>query len=273
MPWSRLVSVGDSFTEGMVDPDPDRPGHYRGWADRLAVGLAERSPSPGDFRYANLAVRGRLLADVVGPQLDAALALQPDLVTISGGVNDMLRPKVDLDALAATLDEAVGRVRATGADVVLFTICLPTEFPVLKLGYGRSGVLSAHANSIARRHGAYLVDLWGAPVLRQPRLWASDRIHLTTRGHEIVTLLTLIALGVLPPDGAGAGVAAEGTDDDLTLEARLNRLADGAGHVDSGLRAHLSWAKEYATPWVRRRLTGQSSGDQVSAKRPGWSAL
>lgn len=260
--WSRLVSVGDSFTEGMVDPDPQRPGSYRGWADRLASALAERSPDPDDFRYANLASRGRLLADIIGPQLDAALELKPDLVTICGGVNDALRPKIDPDALADELDTAVGRVRATGADVLMFTAALPRDLPVLNLSRGRIAVLSAHANTIARKHDAYLVDLWGARILGQARLWASDRIHLTSRGHEIVCLCALVALGVLPPDGAGAGV------DGATLDERVQRIADGADHVDLGLRAHLSWAREFATPWVQRRLTGRSSGDGVTAKRP-----
>jgi hypothetical protein len=36
------------------------------------------------------------------------------------------------------------------------------------------------------------------------------------------------------------------------------------------------WAVEYAMPWVRRRLTRQSSGDGVPPKRPDllpWEAL
>ena len=94
--WTRYVAVGDSFTEGMSDPDPSTPDAYVGWADRLATLLA---PHVEEFSYANLAVRGRKLADVTGPQLDAALALEPDLVSIVGGGNDLLRPRADVDAL------------------------------------------------------------------------------------------------------------------------------------------------------------------------------
>jgi len=96
--WSRYVAIGDSFTEGLSDADPEQPGRYRGWADRLAALLAEQSD--GEFGYANLAVRGRILEDVVGPQLEAALALGPDLVSVVGGGNDILRPRADVDALA-----------------------------------------------------------------------------------------------------------------------------------------------------------------------------
>ncbi|MGL5861732.1 MAG: SGNH/GDSL hydrolase family protein, partial [Phycicoccus sp.] len=123
--WSRYVAIGDSFTEGLCDPDPDDPARYVGWADRLAAHLdsaAEAEHLP--FAYANLAVRGRTLTDVVGPQLDAALALGPDLVSMVGGGNDLLRPRVDLDGLADRLEQAVARIRRAGADVLLAT---PTD--------------------------------------------------------------------------------------------------------------------------------------------------
>ncbi|MEO8519352.1 MAG: SGNH/GDSL hydrolase family protein, partial [Dermatophilaceae bacterium] len=70
MAFTRYVAIGDSFTEGMSDADPERPGRYVGWADRLAAHLARMAAEQGqqgrEFGYANLAVRGRLLANVVG---------------------------------------------------------------------------------------------------------------------------------------------------------------------------------------------------------------
>ena len=39
-PWRRYVALGDSFTEGIGDPEPESPGGYRGWADRVAETLA-----------------------------------------------------------------------------------------------------------------------------------------------------------------------------------------------------------------------------------------
>lgn len=53
------VAIGDSFTEGLGDPRED--GTLRGWADRLAEGLAQswNLTEPSEhFRYANLAIRG-----------------------------------------------------------------------------------------------------------------------------------------------------------------------------------------------------------------------
>ncbi|HRC00681.1 MAG TPA: SGNH/GDSL hydrolase family protein, partial [Dermatophilaceae bacterium] len=130
--WTRYVAIGDSFTEGLVDEDPDAPGVFVGWADRLAEHLDAVAASAGKpFAYANLAIRGRLLADVVGPQLDAALAQGPDLVSIVGGGNDILRPSVDLTEVADRLEAAVVQARAAGADVLLATPTDPRDAGLL----------------------------------------------------------------------------------------------------------------------------------------------
>ena len=84
-PWSRYVAIGDSFTEGIGDPEPESPGGHRGWADRVAEVLAAQTD---DFAYANLAIRGRLLQQLSDSQVDAALELKPDLITVSAGGND-----------------------------------------------------------------------------------------------------------------------------------------------------------------------------------------
>lgn len=122
MSFTRYVALGDSFTEGVGDDDPTRPNGVRGWADRVAEVLAGRAAAAGEeFGYANLAIRGRKLAQIVAEQVDPAIALAPDLVTVYAGANDILRPSVDLDALAATYDEAIGRLAATGATIGIFT--------------------------------------------------------------------------------------------------------------------------------------------------------
>src|SRR3954467_5528540 len=114
----RYVAVGDSFTEGVGDPDPTRPNGLRGWADRVAAVLGRQVD---DFGYATLAIRGRKLPAILDEQVEPAIALAPDLVTIYAGANDILRPKVDIDALAERYDAALGRIAATGAHLVVFT--------------------------------------------------------------------------------------------------------------------------------------------------------
>jgi lysophospholipase L1-like esterase len=250
--WERFAAVGDSFTEGMCDPDPDRHDAYVGWADRLAARLAAHARAHGrPFGYANLAVRGRLLADIVGPQLDEALTMEPDLVSIVGGGNDILRPRADLDALAGRLESAVARVRQAGADVLLATPVDPREAPLVRHTRGRAAVHAANIFAIARRHDAYVIDQWSMASLRDWRMWAEDRIHMTSEGHRRVALNALWALG-FPDD--------EDWRAPLPAAPQLSRRETA--------RANAAWARTYVAPWVQRRLRGRSSGDAVAAKRP-----
>ncbi len=256
--WTKYVAVGDSFTEGLSDAALDSPGRFVGWADRLAGLLAEDAADPSAFRYANLAVRGRLLADIVGPQLDAALELEPDLVSIVGGGNDILRPRADIDALVAQLEAGVARARATGADVLMATPVDPADAPLIRHTRGRAGAYAAHINSIARAHGAYVVDQWGMRVLRDWRVWADDRIHLVSDGHRRVALEAFASLTDEHADRSSA-----------EWRAPLDDVSPGAV---LGLRANALWARQHVAPWVSRRVRGRSSGDAVSAKRPSFEA-
>ena len=251
--WTRYVAIGDSFTEGMSDPDPSHPGAYVGWADRLAHHLdaiAEREHLP--FGYANLAVRGRKLDDVVGPQLDAALRMTPDLVSMVGGGNDLLRPSVDLDGLASRLEEAVVRIRQTGADVLLATPTDTRDAGLFKALRGRHAVHTANLFTIAQRNGCHVVNLWGMPALRDWRMWSEDRIHLTAEGHRRVALSALTALG---------------HNTDFADWTTPLPPADRAARREE-LRGHAEWVRVHATPWLQRRMRGESSGDRVLAKRP-----
>ncbi|MBO9567947.1 MULTISPECIES: SGNH/GDSL hydrolase family protein [Cellulomonas] len=252
--WSRYVAVGDSFTEGLWDAPDGEDAPLRGWADQLASHLSARRTAAGlpALEYANLAVRGRLMRPILTEQVPAARAMAPDLVSLVGGGNDILRPSVDVDRVAADLERAVARLRADGADVLLSTGFDARESPLVRTTRSRTGVFSAHVWSIARRHGAYVLDLWGMRSLLDWRMWAEDRIHLTTDGHARVAQGALVALG-LPPDRAD-------WDDPLAPLPPVPRL--------ERVRADAHWLREHAYPWATRRLRRRSSGDARVAKRP-----
>ena len=247
MQSKRLVSLGDSFTEGVGDEDPAAPNGVRGWADRVAEQLAAREP---DFRYANLAIRGRLMGQVLAEQLEPALAMAPDLVTLYAGGNDLMRPKVDIDALMADYEVAVAKIRATGARLVLFTGVDGVEDALFRKMRGRVAIYNEFVRAIAARHDALLVDMWAMRQLRDRRLWAPDRLHLNAFGHAEIAIEVLTALGV---------------DHSLTAtELGPRDVLSPAQRRAQNLR----WAREHAWPWVRRRLRGESSGDTLTPKRP-----
>jgi len=257
VPWTRYLALGDSFTEGLWDlPEGtphDAPGvRLRGWADRLAEALSSRRVAAGQapLEYANLAIRGRLVRPIVREQLPAALAYSPDLVSLVAGGNDILRPKVDIDDISAVIDDAVGRLRAAGADVLMATGFDVSGNPIVELTRGRVGQFNANLWSIARKHDAHVLDLWGMRSLHDLRLWADDRIHLRPEGHRRVAQAALVALGLVPDDGLW----------DVPMSGR--------GPVPWRERASsdAQWARDHLLPWATRRLRAQSSGDERVAK-------
>ncbi len=250
--WQRYVAVGDSFTEGVADP-ADGPGECRGWADRLAEHLAV---AQGSIDYANLAVRGRLLGQVLDEQLPAALAAGPDLISLVAGGNDLLRPGADPDRLAAALDEAVAEIRSTGADVLLATGVDPRQTPLIGRTRGRSATYNAHLWSIARRHGAVVLDQWGAAWVQDRRMWDADRLHLNPEGHRRTALAAAAVLGVPVEEDWATPLAPEPPG------ARRERVV-----------AEVTWVRSFVVPWVGRRLRGRSSGDGRVAKRPQLTTL
>jgi hypothetical protein len=120
MKYTRLIVCGDSYSEGMSDEIIN--GQYRGWADRIADVMTQEVDG---FTYVNLAVRGKLLKQVIDDQLPEAITFVtgPDtLFSFHAGANDALRPSYKPEVAIALYEEAVRRVAATGATVMLFTV-------------------------------------------------------------------------------------------------------------------------------------------------------
>lgn len=246
-PWRRFVALGDSFTEGIGDPEPASPDGHRGWADRVAEVLSRQAE---DFAYANLAVRGRLIAQIVQEQVDAALALRPDLISFAAGGNDVIRPGTDPDEISAQFEDAVVRLRRDGATLLVFT-GIDTDFtPVFRRFRGKVAIYNENIRAIAERHDCIVADQWGLKEVQDPRFFDADRLHYNPLGHHEIARMVLGALNVpndllpLQPD---------------PLPSRTWRAAR---------TEDLVWARTHFVPWVLRRVRQESSGDQITAKRP-----
>jgi lysophospholipase L1-like esterase len=246
-PWSRYVAIGDSFTEGIGDPEPASPGGHRGWADRVAEVLSAQTD---DFAYANLAIRGRLLQQILDEQVDAALALHPDLISISAGGNDIIRPGTDPDEVAARLDEGIARLSSDGATVVMFNGPDIGGTPVLGRIRGKVAIYNENLHAVAKRHDAIVADMWALRELTDPRMWAPDRLHFSPIGHQTIARMVLDALNV--------------SHDLEPFEAEpMPRQSWRQARIDD-----IGWARQHFAPWILRRLRRESSGDGVAPKRP-----
>ena len=252
--WRSYAALGDSFTEGLMD-DVGADGRHVGWADRLADELAGLARDRGEngIRYANLAVRGRLVRQVVDEQVPAAVRLRPDLASLAVGVNDTLRPRFDLDAVATALENGVRDLRGSGADVLIFAFGDPVRrsmamAPIRERIRGYNSAVHA----IADAYGCFVVDFWQVAAYDDERLWDEDRLHLSPAGHRLAARTALDALGLA--DEKWRTPAVPGDRRPLRQRAGI----------------HARWTAGHLAPWVLRRIRGESSGDAITPKFPDW---
>ena len=247
--FARYVAIGDSSTEGIDDRDDH--GRYRGWADRLAAHIAAAQSEP--LLYANLAVRGRKTREVLDGQLGPALVMRPDVATVFCGTNDIIRRRVDLDAVAVDIRTMQRALRALGATVLTFTMPdLSEMIPGAARLRARLARFNADVRAISRETGTICMDLATFPVASDPRLWSDDRLHGNTLGHTRVAQGLAHTLG-LP-----------GFDDSWRAPLPPRSRASLGERIATEVR----WTQQFLVPWLARRLTGRSSGDGNAPKRP-----
>jgi uncharacterized protein (DUF952 family)/lysophospholipase L1-like esterase len=247
VPLARYVALGDSQTEGLLDPDGH--GGYRGWADRFAELLTAENPH---LAYANLAVRGKVTSQIREEQLAAAVAMKPDIATVMGGLNDLLRRGFDVDATVSHLEAMVAALRAEGALVLTNTFPAIEEIaPLLRRVGGRVTALNDGIRELSRRHGAVVVDFAERGVGTDRRIWSPDRIHANSLGHSLIAAAFADAAG-LPGHAAWSEPLPP-----LPVPRSWQRA-----------RTEARWVTGTVVPWLVRRARGRSSGDGITAKRP-----
>lgn len=245
--FTSYAAIGDSFSEGMGDELPD--GSVRGWADFVAIGLSRAAVAAGGepIGYANLAIRGRKLAPLLAEQLEPAIALRPQLLSLNGGGNDIMRPKILIDDVAEQLVRAAMTAVDAGIHVLLLSGANPSRnMPMGSLMQRRGDELARAVRVRAPMDGVTFVDNWSDTQLTDIRYWSADKIHLNTLGHAHVAGNVLRGLGVAVPESWGI-------DEESVARAST--------------RNTLGYYRHYVAPWIGRRLTGRSSGDGRSPKR------
>ena len=251
MSYKRFIALGDSMTEGMSDQIID--GNYRGWADRAADVMAANWQG---FSYANLAVRGKLVKQVLDEQVPVAIEMvdgPSTLVSFHAGANDVIRPKYDAPRTIATYNEGVDRLVDSGATVMVFCVLEDSgaKTRTAQIWKERFTVFNDNVRRKAAEVNAILFDPNRDDFWRDPRFISDDRLHLNAEGHRRVAQAVLARLDLphdpdwrkkLPP-----------MEEITTLES---------------LAINLNWFYKYAIPWMGRRLRGRSSGDGRSPKYP-----
>lgn len=246
--FTRYVALGDSQSEGLWDGDDDSGVH--GFADRLAVMLDAQHPG---LLYANLAVRGKRIRDVIDEQLPPTVGMAPDLITSCIGMNDVTRPGRLFDRALADLEYLHRRLADTGATVVTTTFPDLVEIlPVGRLIANRVIEINDVIRTSAAGHGFRLVDLYAASSMVDPETWSTDRVHGSPRGHALFAAAAAEALGV-----PGSG------HDWAVIRPDVKRPG-----FRSRMYSQALWTQNLLMPWLWKHMRGLSSGDGRGPKRP-----
>ena len=188
-----FVALGDSFTAGRGCAADER------WADRLAASLRRRHP---ELAYHNLAVDGATSDDVLD-QVGPALQLEPDLVTVICGANDVIwsvRPDLELygERFATILDRLrrglphVAIVTATSPERWRFLDLRPRTRARIVAGIGR---LNEVTRTVANSRSVPVVDVVGHPGLDEAENFLDDGLHPSPMGHQRAAIEFARALG------------------------------------------------------------------------------
>ena len=187
MAWSTYVAIGDSLTAGRGDEGRD--GRPIGWAQRLADILGVRTTVRCSLT--NLAVDGATVHEVLSKQLPAVAARKPDLVSVTVGINDIRRRDFDELSFKANLGQLFEALAATQA--TLLTCTLPDLSVVMSLSQDLHEVVRERmrlASDIIREqaesYGAVCLDAWSLPGVTDPDLYAPDRLHPNSKGHQFI---------------------------------------------------------------------------------------
>jgi lysophospholipase L1-like esterase len=251
MTYQRFIALGDSFTEGMTDEII--AGNFRGWADRVSDVLSKES---SEFTYVNLAIRGKLVKQVAEDQVPQALPFingKETLVSFHAGANDVLRPNYKPENVFPIYNEAVRKLAATGATLMLFTVLERTgnTGKTADMWAERFGTFNKNVRAMAAEVGAIIVDANEEKFLSDRRLLAFDRLHLNDLGHDRVAQGVLEVLG-MPFNPSWRTPLPPAKPTPWLVKKALS----------------IAWFFSFALPWIWRRIRGKSSGDGRSAKYP-----
>lgn len=246
-PYRSYVAIGDSLSEGLGDFTFALDRHHNGWTDRLAGILAkEAQEADYEFHYANLAIRGCKLEKIMNHQLHQALKLQPDLVTVMAGSNDLMGKDENLPRIEATLRLGILELLAAGCDVVVANTINPLHLRVFKPLRHRAERFSEMIGRVAADFDIPVLDVYGIKDFESLIFWADDMVHFSGHGHIAVAnrAAKLLDLRFRYPEL-----------DPIELDP-----------ISRGLSETLRWILRDVLPFFERKLRGVTSGDGLEPK-------
>jgi acyl-CoA thioesterase-1 len=175
-----IVCFGDSLTAGYgADEGQSYP-------DFLQKSLDEDGYH---YRVVNAGVSGNTTKDGIN-RLSSVIAMKPSVVVVEFGGNDGLRG-FKVQTTRDNLSEMVGRLKISGAKVVIAGITLPPD-------YGSDYVRQFTANypELGRKYDVPVIPFLLKGVYGVDGMMQADNIHATDKGNELVA--TTVHNAVVP---------------------------------------------------------------------------
>jgi lysophospholipase L1-like esterase len=177
------VALGDSTGAGVGASDG-------GYVARLFKRLEERRPQS---KLSNLCVSGSTTADVVRNQLERGVALNPDLVTIGIGIND-IGHGLTLEQFSKNFDQILSTLKEkTHATIVVTNLPDISSAPripnSMRSQYQRQiDEFCKRLEEIASKHGVTIFDIY--TITKQelpahPEYFSADGFHPSDAGYEL----------------------------------------------------------------------------------------
>ena len=177
------VALGDSTGAGIGA----REG---GYVLRLFNRLVEQRPGS---KLTNLCVSGATTEDLIRGQLERGVAMNPDLVTVGIGIND-IGHGLTLDQFSKNYEEILTTLREkTHAEIVVTNIPDISSAPripgPMRSGYQRQIIqFSERLEEIAKRHGVTVFDIYTVTkdeLPSHPEYFSADGFHPSDLGYEL----------------------------------------------------------------------------------------
>jgi len=178
------VALGDSTGAGVGARDGG------GYVARLFKRLEEKRPGS---KLSNLCVSGATTADLVRDQLARGVALNPDLVTVGIGIND-IGHGLTIDQFAKNFDEILSTLKEkTHATIVVTNIpdisTAPRIPASMRSQYQKQiDQFCKRSEEIANKHGATIFDIYTITkreLPSHPEYFSNDGFHPSDQGYEL----------------------------------------------------------------------------------------
>ncbi len=177
------VALGDSTGAGVG-------ARNGGYVARLFKRLEERRPQS---KLSNLCVSGSTTADVVRNQLERGVALNPDLVTVGIGIND-IGHGLTIEQFSKNFDQILSTLKEkTHASIVVTNLPDISSAPripnSMRSQYQRQiDEFCKQLEEIANKYGVTIFDIY--TITKQelpshPEYFSADGFHPSDEGYEL----------------------------------------------------------------------------------------